>query len=270
MCRKALIINLFILMNITLFCFDSNKVFANTYDISQINNAKSLSSYNNPTNLSLLDEMDTVLFGRYPQSDTTGYSYEPIEWIVLYEYQNSDGSKGKTLLSKYILDCRRWNSNGWNGSSKHLYSTGNDWKNCSLRKWLNIDFLNDAFTSEEQEIMDSPVNGYDDDKVSLMDKSFFDYTALKNKQYIGTREDSLLRAKPTNFAKITETYEYKGDTYPKKFLIDYNTGYASYWLVDQDKNDAYADEITHTGGLSTSSLTTDYSGIRPLISIKIK
>lgn len=76
---------------------------------------------------------DTYQFGRYPQWH--GDTPEPIEWMVL---EVKDGRA--LLLSKCGLDAKWYNEK----------ETDITWENCTLRKWLNSDFFNTAFTAEEQ------------------------------------------------------------------------------------------------------------------------
>lgn len=78
---------------------------------------------------------DTITFGNYEQDNDLSNGKEPIEWIVL---KKEDGKM--LVISKYALDRRLYNMNP-------LPTT---WAECSLRKWLNQQFLNDAFTKEEQ------------------------------------------------------------------------------------------------------------------------
>ena len=77
---------------------------------------------------------DIITFGCYPQT-ASGTDSTPIEWIVL----DRDGSWA-LLLSKYGLDAKPYNT-------KRVDIT---WEKCSLRKWLNGEFLNQAFSSEER------------------------------------------------------------------------------------------------------------------------
>ena len=63
------------------------------------------------------------------------YVKEPIEWLVLDE----DDEKA-LLLSKYALDAKAYNEE----------RKGITWENCSLRKWLNSEFLGKAFCEEEK------------------------------------------------------------------------------------------------------------------------
>ena len=77
-----------------------------------------------------------IKFGNYPQN--TKDKKEPIEWRVLAV------EDGKALvISQYALDCKRYNEERGNTS----------WEECTLRKWLNSDFLNSAFDSTEQNLI---------------------------------------------------------------------------------------------------------------------
>lgn len=78
---------------------------------------------------------DTVLFGHYEQDNNIENGMEEIEWIVL------DVQDGKSLLlSKYGLDAIPYNR----------VQQEMTWENSSLRKWLNNDFLYEAFTTRER------------------------------------------------------------------------------------------------------------------------
>src|SRR5574344_650965 len=77
-----------------------------------------------------------VKFGNYWQSNDK--NKEAIEWKVLAK------ENGKALLiSKYALDCKPYNQNNCNIT----------WEACTLRKWINSDFINNAFSEEEQQII---------------------------------------------------------------------------------------------------------------------
>ena len=97
-----------------------------------ISSVKLISDYNKNT---LVDEMEIVTFGSYPQSDASGNTKDPIKWLVLDRKDNK-----ALLLSKYILDCKCYNN-----EFKEV-----TWENCDLRKWLNNDFYNEAFSDKEK------------------------------------------------------------------------------------------------------------------------
>ncbi len=81
---------------------------------------------------------DIVTFGHYEQDNDLDNGPELIEWIVL------DVQDGKALLlSKYGLDAKPYN--------KDLVNPGCVWETCTLRSWLNNEFLDDAFSEQEQQ-----------------------------------------------------------------------------------------------------------------------
>lgn len=80
-----------------------------------------------------VDQMDTVTFGSYPQSDVTGTVKEPIEWIVLERQRDK-----ALLISKKILDAPIYTKLG----------DSCDWKSTYLREYLNNNFLNAAFHND--------------------------------------------------------------------------------------------------------------------------
>lgn len=80
----------------------------------------------------------TVTFGSYPQASKNEAA--GIEWLIL----KTEGSKA-LLLSKYALDCQQYNTSLANVT----------WETCSLRKWLNGTFINNAFSSDEQKMIRS-------------------------------------------------------------------------------------------------------------------
>ena len=83
-----------------------------------------------------------VTFGNYPQT-MRGFrgsaSPEPIRWLVLAV----EGDKA-LLLSEQALAGKDYNS-----PDHFLYEV--TWETCTLRAWLNNEFLNEAFSSREQQ-----------------------------------------------------------------------------------------------------------------------
>ena len=78
-----------------------------------------------------------VTFGHYEQDADLNNGPEPIEWLVLdYDAKNNRA----LLLSRYGLDTKPYN----------IGYTNITWEQCTLRRWLNNDFMNKAFSSAEQ------------------------------------------------------------------------------------------------------------------------
>ncbi|MDO4177429.1 MAG: DUF6273 domain-containing protein, partial [Bacillota bacterium] len=69
--------------------------------------------------------------------DTTN-GKEDIEWLILAKEDNKI-----LVISKYALDCQQYNTS----------FTRVTWETCSLRKWLNGTFINNAFSSGEQSMI---------------------------------------------------------------------------------------------------------------------
>ena len=81
------------------------------------------------------NEEGYIVFGAYEQDGDESNGPEPIEWEVLEE--NGDGT---FLVSRYVLDAQPYNTE----------EADVTWESCTLRSWLNDEFLNKAFTAEEQ------------------------------------------------------------------------------------------------------------------------
>lgn len=91
----------------------------------------------NEFSMEYLKKGEMIRFGRYPQKRDRSIAPEPIEWIIL-----ETNEKSVKLLSRYGLTAKAYDDNGgW----------GVTWESCTLRTWLNSDFLNAAFTDEEQQ-----------------------------------------------------------------------------------------------------------------------
>ena len=79
-----------------------------------------------------------ITFGHYEQDEDLTNGQEPIEWIVL---DVDEENQKAFLLSKYCLETK-----GVYPERVPMY-----WGASTLREWMNGEFLNAAFTAEEQE-----------------------------------------------------------------------------------------------------------------------
>ena len=98
----------------------------------------------------LIDEDKPIRFGSYPQGNNKDVDL-PIEWVIL----SLTTSKVK-LMSRYILDWKPFHV-----QSKDKESQA--WLSSSLRNWLNKEFLERAFTEEEQAFISPEDSGLYDD-----------------------------------------------------------------------------------------------------------
>ncbi len=81
-------------------------------------------------------ENGNVLFGRYPQTGDGGI--QPVEWLILKQEENR-----LLLISKFVLDSKPYNFR-----EKPI-----TWAESTLRRWLNENFLKEAFDENEQQII---------------------------------------------------------------------------------------------------------------------
>ncbi len=146
---------------------------------------------------------DTISFGQYPQA-ADGTDCSPVGWLVL-EVQN-----GKALLiSSFGLDVKPY----------HAVEEDVTWETCSLREWLNNEFLDTAFSPEEQAlIQETEVDnrfsqGYGEWRSeggnSTSDRVFL-LSCAEARRYFrvlyGNAENLKARLAPTGYAAAMEAY----------------------------------------------------------------
>lgn len=135
---------------------------------------------------------DTVFFGAYEQDNNTSNGKEDVEWLVL------EVKDGKALVvSKYALDCKQYNTS----------NTDVTWETCTLRKWLNNDFINAAFSSYEKAMIPTVTVSADKNSTNpgnaTQDQVFLLSITEANK-YFGS--DSARQCKPTDYAFANGAY----------------------------------------------------------------
>ena len=146
-----------------------------------------------------------VTFGTYPQTKE-GTDQTPIEWIVL-EYD--EANHRALLLSRYGLDAVPYNT-----EIKDI-----TWEECTLRAWLNGEFLNKAFSTEEQSAIlvtnvdNSKSQGYsewDTDGGNNTQDRIFLLSYTEANQYLGVtpddRDNTRARVAPTAYAVAQGAY----------------------------------------------------------------
>ena len=190
---------------------------------------------------------DIITFGSYEQDNDLENGKEPIEWQVL------DVQDGKALvISKYGLINKPYN----------VAMTNITWETCTLRKWLNNEFINSVFSSKERDMIittklsnpDNPkygTNGGNDteDKVFLL-------SINEANKYFSSDEER--KCKPSVYAK-------------EKGIRIADNGNCWWWLRSpgnyQDcAADVYADcRVAENGGMVNS----DSIAVRPALWIDL-
>lgn len=141
-----------------------------------------------------------IKLGKYEQDNNTSNGSEDIEWIVLAK----DIDK-MLVISDKAIDCKPYHSSYGNTT----------WEECSLRRWLNDTFVNEAFTPEEQEkILTTNVTAdanpdYDTDAGNDTEDKVFLLSIEEANRYFNN--DSERRCIPTEYAKANGAFTYKID-----------------------------------------------------------
>ena len=138
---------------------------------------------------------DTVTFGTYEQDDNISNGKEDIEWLVLAKEENKI-----FVISDKALDCKLYDTS----------YTSVTWETCSLRAWLNNDFLNTAFDAAEKKmIMNTKVSAdknpeYDTDPGNETTDKLFLLSISEVTEYFD--DDESRKCVPTAYAKARGTY----------------------------------------------------------------
>lgn len=217
-----------------------------------------------------LAEWDCIYFGSYWQNDTNGDGVadqndekEPIKWRIL----SQDGDD-VFLLADQILDCQPYNVAKPTGTATPFVSieprmlseenTEITWENCSLRKWLNKDFYNDAFNEEEKEaIRTTEVVNEDDPKYG-------------NRKGENTEDKIYLLSidEATN-----PEYGFPSDTDITKTRKVESTAYAargSWWLRSLGRSEGQVAEADSGGKIYPSgTMARNNLGVRPVLHLNL-
>ncbi len=145
----------------------------------------------------LVVEGEYIKFGAYEQDNNTSNGKEDIEWLVL------EVRDGKALvISKYALDCKQYNTR----------NTDVTWETCTLRKWLNNDFINAAFSSYEKAMIPTVTVSADKNPDyntnpgnATQDQVFLLSITEANKYFISAR-----KCEPTDYAVANGAWESDG------------------------------------------------------------
>ncbi|MBP5332044.1 MAG: hypothetical protein J6Y89_09360 [Lachnospiraceae bacterium] len=163
---------------------------------------------------------DIVTFGAYEQDGNKKNGKEPIEWIVL----SNDGSQA-FLLSKYALD-------------EKIIDDGEDfdgtWATSDIRKWLNSDFMDEAFAEAEAYVIaqtELPDTGTTD-KVFLL--SYDETSKMENIFYKAMDR----RCSPTAYARARGVWAGSSLT-PGPSYKTRDGKYACYWWLRSGSNSEF-------------------------------
>ncbi len=216
-----------------------------------------------PTPQPQLEVGSYVTFGHYEQDADHGNGPEPIEWLVLdYEANNNRA----LLLSRYGLDVKPYNEE----------YTDITWGKCTLRTWLNKDFMNKAFGNSEQNAIlttavdNSKSQGYSgwstDGGNNTQDKIFLLSYAEANRYFGVTYNDNnnaKSRVAPTAYAIKQRAYT----SGTAKTADGQVAGW--WWLRSPGRNPYYAAYVNYFGSLSRDYVSGVSTCVRPALWVNL-
>ena len=170
--------------------------------------------------LSELQVGDRFIFGNYPA---------PVEWRVLDKTSDS-----LFVISERALDTKPFDKEG----------ETNNWDSCSLKKWLNSEFFNKAFDSEEKSLIENTSVG-----------RVFCLSREEAEKYFSSNSDR--RCRVTRYALSQEVYTYQGD--------------CCWWLRSPGIDYDHAILVTNFGTINCLYGKVDDAGVavRPAMRLRI-
>ncbi len=190
---------------------------------------------------------DTYRFGSYEQDNNKSNGQEDIEWLVLAK----EGTK-ILVISKEALDCKPYNTS----------YTDVTWETCTLRKWLNNDFINAAFSADERTMIPTVTVSADKNPDyctnpgnATQDQVFLLSITEVNKYFSSY---SARLCKPTDYAVANGVGEN-------------DSGNCWWWLRSPGRNQSYAAYVLAGGDVTEDGSGVDYvsSAVRPALWIDL-
>lgn len=237
---------------------------------------------------------DTFSWGTYEQDNDETNGPESIEWQVI------DVKDDKALIvSNSVLDCKRFNEDDGN----------TNWSDSSLRKWLNSDFYDNAFSDEEKRSIaltevcnKGTYEGYDESGNWLLcnTKANLDTVIAESPDHENTLDNLFL----LSIDEVNQFFAKKEDR--KAFLSDYGTeafiklgieqakehnnvnedtvrtyyensaelygrGFCNWWLRSSGLMQGCATAVDYEGTSGQSmTVTTEDGGVRPAMWLVIQ
>ena len=210
--------------------------------------------------LPALSAGEIVTFGRYEQDNHPENGAEPVAWQVL----EVDESNGKALLiSRYGLDAKPY----------HEEFEDVAWDACSLRKWLNEDFLLTAFTETERNGI--PVTEVDNSRrqgkngaadafcADTQDRIFLLSYAEANRYFgLDEYENDAACAWATPYALA------QGALVPDGFMAE-GIPAAGWWLRVPAYGDGFSAAVCYGGSACYDAVTSTNNCVRPALWIDL-
>jgi hypothetical protein len=201
-----------------------------------------------------------ITFGVYPQT-AEGTDQTPIRWRVL---QNSGGKL--LILSEHILDCKRY----------HGEYVDVIWRDCDVRKWLNGEFYDAAFSVAEKGIINVTCCADNGESSPDTEDQVFLLSVAEVMVLTDVLGKDFRRAIGTAFAKTQKADSCQLYVYDKSVSEDYLTvngekhGCSWWWLRTQGNSPSRAFFIgTHASMRSYCRVNRINYGVRPALRLDL-
>ena len=204
----------------------------------------------------------------YYTGNTYYFKYEPLKWRVLDASTGlivCDSTIDSQAYSNYVLDADGYY---WGDSNKNHYAS--NWENSSLRKWLNEDFYNTAFSKLQQDRIQKLTR---ENKSTYSSK--YDSNPTSDKITLLSYWDALNTSYGFSSSYNTDdtARQRKGTDYAKCQGLGVGTSGNSLWLLRSSNESHLASGVFDDGwtyiSYSDGYVNNTYSGIVPALNLSV-
>ena len=210
----------------------------------------------------------------YNRNEIYYFKYEPLQWRVL------DADEGYLMCNNTIdslpFQSVVYEKDGESFNSKDYTSYANDWETSSIRKWLNNDFYNDAFSDAEKEIIKtSKLTNKNNDGLPSgpdLDNSKYDGSDTEDKIYLPSASDvnnymgnysANKRLKGTDYSQSQGCHTSRDEINPDMNYYGYSS-----WMLRTAILSNYISIVTIDGAVDESIITHSWKcGTVPALKI---
>lgn len=231
----------------------------NKYTFEQIGEARAVGSYNNKATFA---NYDTVLFGTYEQDGDASNGKENIEWIVLDKIDNQ-----YLLLSKYVIDYCQFKKDRVEGISI-------SWNDSDIKTWSNYDFINSAFTDEEQKHILLNPDLLPSEKVFLLSiDEILKYFGNENENYDGVKIENRIKENYKSRTYATRYARKNGVIIGPRSIVDNNVSLYSCGYFTRSMTNSNYNQVSYIRDDGSDGYLSAYDrwkrpGFRPAMWVK--
>ncbi len=199
--------------------------------------------------------VETVVFGRYDQDNNEDNGPEPIRWMILEE---KDGKR--LMIAKDLLEQKRYNQ---------TYGPIT-WAECTLRTWLNDEFLKTAFTEEEQAAILLTDVDNSDEQGNPQYRNTTSGEDTQDRIFLLSYKEAMTYFPDTPSKRSTPTDHAaaNGVRVDRAYKVD-GRGCGMWWLRSAGPHQWRASMAYAPGTMRYTFATRDFVGVRPVMWVDI-